>query len=146
MLRYFFLILILAVVTVVSLAGFRGQRSAKAPIMIFPDMDFQPRFDPQHESKFFADGRSARLPVHGTVPLGYAMPGAYYTTNANNNRLAQKPGAFSIAPDYYNTGRIGDSYGDGIPLEMSGEVMERGRERFTINCAICHGAAADGKG
>jgi mono/diheme cytochrome c family protein len=146
MLRYFFLVFILAVVTVVSLAGFRGQRSQKTPLMIFPDMDFQPRFDPQHDSKFFADSRAGRPPVPGTVPLGYTVPHLYYATSANNNRFAKNPGAFSIAPDYYNTGRIGDSYGDGIPLEMSSELMERGRERFTINCAICHGPAGDGKG
>ena len=148
MLRAFFLIFVLAVIATVSLAGFRGTRSAKPPIEIFPDMDRQPRFDPQHHSEFFSDGRAQRPPVPGTVPMGYTLPNSYYTVEGNNNQLAQQPGRFPNAPDYYNTGRIGDSYGDGFPgeIKVTHELLERGRERFTINCAICHGATATGNG
>ena len=146
MLRSFFLIFILAVITVVATAGFRGTHSTKSPIEIIPDMDRQPRFDPQHESAFFNDGRAARKPVEGTVPLGYILSHAYYQTSGNNNKFAQSPGAFSIAPDYYNTGKIGDNYGDGIPVEISKELLQRGKERFTINCAVCHGATGSGNG
>src|SRR5581483_7009328 len=146
MLRSFFLIFILAVITVVAIAGFRGTHTTKPPIEIIPDMDHQPRFDPQHESAFFSDGRAARKPVDGTVPLGYTLPHAYYSTEANNNKFRQKPGAFSMAPDYYNSGKIGDVYGDGIPVEVTPEFMARGKERFTINCAVCHGATGSGNG
>lgn len=146
MLRAFFLIFILAVITVVSLAGFRGTMSAKPPIEIFPDMDRQPKFDPQHTSDFFADSRAQRVPVPGTVPLGYVLPNAYYTVSGNNNKFAQRPGGFPNAPDYFDTGRIGDSYGDGIPLDVTAEVVQRGRERFTVNCAVCHGATGTGNG
>lgn len=146
MLRYFFLIFLLVVVAIVSLAGFRGERTTKPPIQVFPDMDFQPRFDPQHTSEFFADSRAARQPVPGTVPMGYTLPNAYFSTGANNNKFGQKPAGFSVGPAYYDTGRIEDSYGDGIPLEPSPQLMERGRERFAIHCAICHGASGDGKG
>ena len=37
-------------------------------------MDRQPKVKAQEPSGFFADGRAARPPVEGTVPLGYAMP------------------------------------------------------------------------
>ena len=67
MLRYFFIAFLLVMVAVVSLAGFRGGKSALPPIEIFPDMDHQPKYQPQHPSGFFADGRSARKPVDGTV-------------------------------------------------------------------------------
>src|SRR5438067_1242272 len=99
MLRAFFLIFILGTITVVSLLGFRGAKTPKTPIEIFPDMDRQPRFDPQHHSDFFADGRAQRPPVPGTVPMGYTLPGSYYTTGGNNNQLAQQPGGFANAPD-----------------------------------------------
>ena len=69
MLRFFFIGFLLAVISVVALAGFRGSKSARPPIEIFPDMDHQPKFQPQHPSGFFADGRSSRMPVEGTVPL-----------------------------------------------------------------------------
>lgn len=146
MLRGFFLIFILAVIAVVSLAGFRGTHSPKAPIEIFPDMVRNPRYDAQHESDFFADTRAARPPVPGTVPLGYNVPGAYLATGANNNAAAQQPGGFSNAVDYYNTGRMGDVYGDGIPLKVDGGVLHRGQERYGINCAVCHGPVGLGDG
>jgi len=56
------------------MAGLRGQKGGQAPIEVFPDMDRQPKVKPQTPSDFFADGRAARVPVEGTVPLGYAMP------------------------------------------------------------------------
>jgi len=146
MLRAFFLIFILAVIAVVSLAGFRGVHSAKAPLEIFVDMVRNPRYDPQHESDFYADTRAARPPVPGTVPLGYTVPNAFLSTGANSNKLDQQPGAFSNAPDYYNSGRIAGMYGDGIPLKVDRAVLDRGRERFNINCAVCHGPMGLGNG
>jgi hypothetical protein len=146
MLRAFFLIFFLAAIAIVSLAGFRGIHSPKPPIEIFVDMVRNPRYDPQHESDFYADTRAARRPVPGTVPLGYNIPNAFLSTGANNNKLDQEPGAFSDAPDYYNSGRIGDMYGDGIPLKVNRQLLDRGRERFNINCAVCHGPVGLGNG
>ena len=146
MLRVFFLIFILAAIAVVSLAGFRGTHSPKAPLEIFVDMVRNPRYDAQHESDFYADTRAARRPVKGTVPLGYGVPNAFLSTGANNNNLDQEPAGFSNAPDYYDTGRVGEVYGDGIPLKVNRELLERGRERFNINCAVCHGPVGMGNG
>ncbi|HEX4086897.1 MAG TPA: cytochrome c [Chthoniobacteraceae bacterium] len=147
MLRAFFLIFIFAVIAVISLAGFRNTHSAKPPIEIFVDMVRNPRYDPQHESDFFADGRAARAPIPGTVPIGYNLPHSFLSTGANNNAANdQHPAGFSDAPNYYNTGRIGDVYGDGIPLKVTREVLDRGRQRFNINCAVCHGPVGLGDG
>ena len=33
-----------------------------------------------------------------------------------------------------------------FPLEVTPQLMERGEQRFNINCAICHGATAAGNG
>ena len=149
MLRYFFLTILMGIAAVVAVAGFRDEKSAKSPIQIFPDMKWQPRYDAQHETGFYADTRSARTPVAGTVPLGYTSPKSYYTTGANNNAAVKEPGAFTAGPDYFNTGRFGAFYGDGIPSEV-GEInepfMRRGRERFNINCSPCHGGSGAGNG
>jgi hypothetical protein len=146
MLRAFFLIFIFVAIAIVSLAGFRGTHSAKPPIEIFVDMVRNPRYDAQHESDFYSDTRAGRRPVPGTVPLGYSLPNSFLSTGANNNKFDQQPGAFSGAPDYYNTGRMGDVYGDGMPVKVTREMLERGRERFNINCAVCHGPAGLGNG
>ena len=133
-LSYFFLALALAVFAVVSIAGFRGQHSTKPPFEIFPDMNYQDKVKDQQPSAFFADGNSARPPVPGTV--AEEMP-------------AQS--------DYWSTGKWDDAHwGDGIPthdaidggrpLQIDAANMARGRERYTISCEPCHGAAGDGKG
>jgi Cytochrome c. len=48
--------------------------------------------------------------------------------------------AFSAGTDYFNTGKMGDQWGTGIPLPVTRELMERGQQRFNITCAMCHGA------
>lgn len=146
MLRYFFAAFILATILVVSIAGLRGEKSTKPPLQIFPDMKHQPKYLPQHDSTFFADGRAARAIVPGTVPQGYEMPGLYYGNDGNNARYLNGPAGFSNGVDYVNTGKINGMWGNGIPLKLTRAVLERGKERFTINCAVCHGATATGNG
>jgi mono/diheme cytochrome c family protein len=41
---------------------------------------------------------------------------------------------------------MGDRWGTGIPTEVTAELIQRGRERFNITCAMCHGATAAGNG
>ena len=147
MLRYFFIIFGLLVILVVSIAGFRGQKSERPPIEVFSDMRHQPKVKAQGPSLFFADGRGGRKPVDGTVPIGYAIP----LHKPVDDSVGQAGGPyrqiyFSSGPVYFDTGKIGDQWGTGMPFEITPELMERGRERFTINCSPCHGATAAGNG
>jgi mono/diheme cytochrome c family protein len=123
--RYFLLGLVLCVVAVVSLFGFRGDLSRRPPYEIFPDMDRQPKLRPQAASKFFADGLGSRLTVAGTVARGER----YEDTPAHTGRL---PGMTNWVAT--------------IPLPVTEKLMHRGRERYGIYCAPCHGALGDGKG
>ena len=144
MLRTFFALFILSVLVVVLFAGFRGTKSPNPPLEIFPDMDHQPKIQPQHTSWFFADGRGARKPVDGTVPIGYELKGAYFQAPARNATF--KASGFTDQPDYFNTGKFGDVYGDGFPeqVKMDEAFLRRGQERFNIHCAPCHGGAGMG--
>ena len=45
-LKYFFTAYVLAVALVVGIAGFRGSKSTKPPLEVFPDMDRQPKLRP----------------------------------------------------------------------------------------------------
>jgi hypothetical protein len=85
------------------------------------DMHDQPRFEPFEASAVFADGRSARPRVPGTVARGEL-----------------------IDDDLLATGRVAGELADLFPFEVTRPVLERGRERFGIFCAPCH--AADGGG
>src|SRR6266446_2487169 len=148
MLRGFLLIFLLFGVALVAVFGFRGQKSTGAPLEIFPDMVRQMKVRAQAPLAFFADGRGPRLAVAGTMPIGYEMP---KPANSPGNALPEdlvspQQFAFSVGTDYYNTGKMGDHWGTGIPLEVTRELMERGQQRFNITCVMCHGAAAAGNG
>ncbi|MFM8656605.1 MAG: c-type cytochrome [Chthoniobacterales bacterium] len=144
MLRYFFIGLGLFLVGLFAVAGFRGQKSKEPPIEIFPDMDHQPKVKSQVPSQFFSDNRGNRLPVAGTVPIGYEAPQS--KDNPFPDEGKYNAVRFSAGTDYLNTGRFGDQWGTGIPLPVTAELMQRGKERYQIFCAVCHGASGGGNG
>ena len=148
MLRGFFVIFLLCTIAVIAVFGFRGQKGTAPPQEIFPDMVRQMKVRAQAPLDFFADGRGPRLPVAGTVPIGYEMPKPHTaeTQVPAVDRWSHPNASFSVGTDYYNTGKMGDQWGTGIPLEVTSELMERGQQRFNITCAMCHGAAAMGNG
>lgn len=144
MLRYFFIGLGLFLVGLFALAGFRGQKGGKPPIEIFPDMDHQPKVKAQVPSEFFTDERGNRQPVPGTVPLGYEAPVSKAVPFPDEGKYRMV--RYSSGTDYFNTGRFGDQWGTGIPLPVTAELMQRGQERYTIFCGVCHGASGGGNG
>jgi Cytochrome C oxidase, cbb3-type, subunit III len=146
--KYFFLSLFFIATIIVSAFGFRGSKSELPPLEIFDDMDHQAKVKYQAASEFFADGRGARLRVPGTVPMGFDIPAKAAVDGAKPARVA-----FSAGVGYYDTGKMGDFYGDGLPTEITSDetvfndlFMKRGEQRYNIHCAICHGAAGNGKG
>ena len=150
MLRGFILISFLVTITVVAFLGFRGKKSTEPPFELFPDMVRQMKVRAQSPSNFFADGRGSRMPIDGTVPIGYEMPKAQTMATPAPGVAAAQPRerlAFSEGTDYYNTGKMGpDRWGTGFPVEVTPALMKRGQERFNITCAMCHGATAAGNG
>lgn len=46
----------------------------------------------------------------------------------------------------FYTGKIGTNLVETFPFPITREVLERGRERFDIYCAPCHGRTGDGNG
>ncbi len=147
MLKYFFALFAFLVIVIVAVAGFRGQKFTKPPIEIFPDMDHQPKVKAQVPSGFFADGRGNREPVPGTVPLGYASP----MHKPVDESVGEASGPykqifFSSAPVYFDTGKIGDQWGTGLPVDITEDFIARGQERYNISCAVCHGATGAGNG
>ena len=127
-----FLVIVTLILVCLGLFGFRGRQSIKPAYHIFPDMDVQDRLDAQSPSNFFADKRGARKLVNLTVPV--------------ENRGGQE------GDDYYQTGHIGDYYGNGMPKsllltkENVGGLLVRGKERYQIYCATCHGFDGLGEG
>jgi mono/diheme cytochrome c family protein len=126
-------------VLAVALLGVRGVTSERRPLMLFPDMDFQPRYDAQEPGPFFADGRAMRTPPSGTVPFG----GADYASDAGSPKAGRD--FLQDDPRYYR-GKEGDGWVARVPVKVDMALLDRGRERFNINCAVCHGETGSGDG
>ncbi|MGC2110727.1 MAG: cytochrome c [Candidatus Korobacteraceae bacterium] len=87
------------------------------------DMQNQPYYRPLTENTFYADKRSARPIVSGTVARGHLD-----------------------ADTYFYTGKIGQNDGEYMPFSVTAEVMARGQQRFNIYCSPCHSMVGDGNG
>lgn len=90
------------------------------------DMYNQPKAKAYSKSEFFEDGASARsLPMHTVQYHGAHENEAFYTGLTDEGvLLAQLP----------------------APLTLTPELLQRGRERYDIYCAVCHGLNGDGHG
>jgi len=130
--RYAYFTLAFVVVLLLSVMGFRGMKSTRPPIEMFPDMDHQGKYKPQAESKFFADARADRpIPV-GTVPHG---------------RTSDADPDFLRADDVHYAGKNANgSFVRGFPIPVTDELIHRGQNRYAIYCYPCHGALGDGNG
>ncbi len=89
------------------------------------DMHDQAKYEPLEASTFFADGRSSRPPVPGTVARG---------------------DQFLRADEHLYTGKSGGKPVDTFPFAITRDTLERGRERFDIFCAPCHDRIGNGQG
>jgi mono/diheme cytochrome c family protein len=147
MIKNFLIGFILLTIVAVALLGFRGQHRTVPAIEFFSDMKRQDKVKFQKPSSFFADGRAARPPVEGTIPMGYDIPGhPAQNSEVPKNDIGSPLGEFTAGTDYYNTGKMGGNWGTGIPLPVSNELVQRGRVVYTVNCAVCHGATGQGNG
>jgi mono/diheme cytochrome c family protein len=94
---------------------------------ITPDwsrMITQPKLQPYGSSEqftdVFADGRAMRPVPAGSVPRDFIADAALRTGHTAGGDL------------------------DAVPLPVTRALLDRGRARFAIACAVCHGVAGDG--
>ena len=87
------------------------------------DMKDNSRLKPYEASIFFADGKTERPLVEGTVPYGSWPDDTVLNTGKENGKLV-----------------------DSFPFKVTPEVLARGRERYNIYCIVCHGASGNGDG
>jgi len=90
----------------------------------FPDMFYSKAYETYSENPNFADGKTLREPVEGTIPTDI-IPYPY-EKNDTDRLLAGK--------ELVN------------PLPVTTENLGRGEAAYKIYCINCHGSLADGKG
>jgi mono/diheme cytochrome c family protein len=86
-------------------------------------MHDQPRFEPLEGTTFFADGRSSRPRVPGTIARGERDYDAHFLDGRVNGEIATT-----------------------FPMEVTRELLDRGRERYDVFCSACHDRAGTGRG
>ena len=106
--------LLVASTACVAILGLTGCRQ---------DMHNQPKFYPQRGTSFYADGRSVRPQVPGTIMRGQEDEGSYF-----------------------RTGMVNGGEGDGLPLPLTTELLERGQEKYNVYCTACHSRVGNGRG
>jgi mono/diheme cytochrome c family protein len=137
--RIFLAIYVFVIVAVISIFGLRGSKSTKPPLEVFPDMDRQARYKPQAENEFFDDGRNNR-----PVPADTVARGNYFN---QKQVFSADFDDVTLGDSVFNQGKNADgSFVKKLPIEVSYELMSQGQEKYSIFCAVCHGAAGDGNG
>jgi mono/diheme cytochrome c family protein len=115
---------------VLASLGCRGTTSAEPPIVPIRNMHQQQRFDPQEETAFFADGRTMRVPVDGTIPRERVVD-----PELGEGRLPDDSGYVLEIP------APAVSHAGGM-----GKLIERGQDRFNVYCRPCHDGTGSGQG
>lgn len=90
----------------------------------FDDMAHSAAYETYTPNPNFADGKTMRNPVEGTIPLGYEP----YLYEKND------------------TDRIEAGLALVNPYESNAKNLERGKQVFAVYCISCHGEKGDGKG
>ena len=113
-----------------TLAGCTGMESSSPPIVGIRNMYNQPRYDTQERKPFFADQRSMRPEVEGTVSREMTK-GVHAETGLSASTKAY---VSEIPPDILRQFPSKDA------------LLARGQDRYNVFCAPCHSLAGDGKG
>lgn len=87
------------------------------------DMHDQPKYRPLRGSELFADKRSARPLVEGTVARGTLREDAAFFT-----------------------GKTAEGFVAELPLKLTPELLARGQSQYQVFCAPCHGRTGRGDG
>jgi mono/diheme cytochrome c family protein len=131
--------LVLVIGTWVPLVFFARARVSQTPeprVQLMQDMGTQPRYGEQQTSDVFLDGRAMRPKVPGTVARGQAnLDDAYFFgyTTAAPTAAATKP-TVNFVSAFPQQVKVDEPF------------IERGRGRFNIYCAPCHGIDGYGRG
>jgi mono/diheme cytochrome c family protein len=100
----------------------------------------QPKLKPQDPGHFFADGRSTRPFVEGTVARGSLGADPVFLTG----KVSQLPPAVPATP--VDPKLVLAQYAEEFPVEVNEALLKRGRERYNIYCNVCHGQTGSGDG
>lgn len=98
---------------------------------MFRDMYDQPKLGPAAHTPLFRDGLASRPPPPGSLPVALGEAAADTSGRHGAERLAALDAADAR---------------EALPQPVGAAMLARGRERYTIYCAPCHGSSGAGNG
>ena len=125
MFKYILIILASLILLTLAFLGVRGTTSRQPPIMVFDDMDDQPKYTNQAGTTFFPDGRQMRLPPAGSFAWG-RDPSA-----PDKTLLIDDQAQYQL--------KI-------MPVEITLPLLAHGQKLYGIYCTVCHGGFGSGTG
>lgn len=114
----------LAVLALIAVFGSCDRDRKTTGWEYFDDMAHSAAYETYTANPNFADGKTMRNPVEGTIPRDFEP--YLYEKNDTDRVLAGK--------ELKN------------PFEVNAKNLERGKQVFTVYCINCHGEKGDGKG
>lgn len=149
--------------------GMRGVTSEEPRLHVIFDMDNQPKYKAQQVSAFFADARAMRPQVTGTVEWSENVDAIDYERGLDPARVDETMISLLLQPPVEDGAAPAEATGpsaegsapageapaepelpwiEEFPSELviDDDLMARGRARYNIYCAVCHGLGGDGNG
>jgi len=121
--RSLWILVLLSWIPLALVMGRRAETADRTRISVITHMDKQAFHRGQAPSALFADGRAMRPQVPGTV--------------------AREQGP---ELDAFRTGMVDSVWVTSFPVNLTPVLIERGRDRYGIFCADCHGYSGYGDG
>jgi mono/diheme cytochrome c family protein len=108
----------------------------------------QPSYRPYEPSSYFPDGTSARPLPAGVVAREWLLNDNPLTTGLKAGVRGSPAPAGQKAETTPPPGAPSDpgKFADGFPFELTRADLDRGQERYTIFCAVCHDPVGTGNG
>lgn len=155
-----------SLVPLLCILTMRVTNSSKPRFHIFFDMDFSPAKDAQQVTSLFADNRSMRSDVPGTVARGQMEESLDMLTGINVDELTasdpprverlvraymladedakadEKAAADAAPPSVMDT----TPWIEENPLTVDADLLAQGQQQFGIYCSVCHGMDGYGNG
>ena len=132
-------------------SGMRWSRYAILLVLLLAGcqqkMADQPSYKPLVPNGFFADGRSERPWIAGTVARGHLRTDTVLFTGrhpgANPTPLPQPD---TNKNETATTQREDEQFSKDFPFAITPEILDYGRQRYMIYCVVCHDALGTGRG
>lgn len=112
----------------------------------YQQMAEQPKIKMHTPFAFFTDGRGGRPYEEGTIARGMLQENEhlYFGLKEGGTAVAWKD--LNPAKEPMTIAQAKSPYYETFPMEVTEELILRGKERYNIYCSVCHGVTGAGNG